>query len=94
MDEPYNKKRVDRFQRILIKFFFNKTLSDKERKKVIWTVRIVTVAAALVLAMLLTLVTESILSFYWLIIVFVTWYVMLKIAGILKKRLWGKHHAP
>jgi hypothetical protein len=92
MDEPFKIKRIDRFQRMLITFFFNKTLSDKERKKVIWTVRLVTVVAALVFAMLITLVTESILSFFWFILVFVAWYVMLKTSGMLKKILWKKHY--
>ena len=86
MDEPLNKKRIDYFQRILITFFFSETLNDKERKKVVWIVRLVTVAGALIFAMLITLVTESIFSFFWFIIVFVAWYVILKIMGMLRKR--------
>jgi len=39
------------------------------------------VAGALIFAMLITLVTESIFSFFWFIIVFVAWYVILKIMG-------------
>jgi uncharacterized membrane protein len=88
MDEPYKKSRVDYFQRILISFFFSEVISDKERKRVVWTVRLATVAAALIFAMLITLVTESILSFFSFIIVFVIWYVILRISGMLRKR----HH--
>lgn len=85
MDEPF-KKRADHFQRILITFFFNETISDKERKKVICIVRLASVVALLILAMLVTLATESIFSFIWFIIGFVVWYVMLKISGTLWKR--------
>jgi len=86
MDEPFNKKRVDHFQRILIKFFFNETRSDKERRKIIWIVRLASVVVVLILAMLVTLITESIRSFFWLIICFIVWYVILKISGMLRKR--------
>ncbi len=86
MDEPFNKNRADYFQRILIAFFFNETISDKERKKVIWIVRLASVAIVLILAMLVTLATESIFSFVWFIIGFVVWYVILKISGLLRKR--------
>ncbi len=92
MDDLYSKTRADRFQRILITFFFSETLSDKERKMVIWIVRFVTVVAALIFAMFITLVTESILSFLWFIVIFVAWYVMLIISGLLKKILRKKHH--
>lgn len=86
MDEPFNKNRVDHFQRILIKFFFTETISDKERKKVIWIVRLASAVAVVILAMLVTLVTESIFSFFWFIIGCVVWYVILKISGMLRKR--------
>jgi hypothetical protein len=86
MNEPFSIKRIDRFQRILITFFFQDTLSDKERVKVVWMVRLVTMAGALVFAMLITLVTESILYFFLCIIVFGAWYVILKTAGMLRKR--------
>jgi len=86
MDEPFNKNRVDNFQRILIKFFFTETISDKERKKVIWIVRLASAVAVVILAMLVTLVTESIFSFFWFIIGCVVWYVILKISGMLRKR--------
>jgi len=58
----------------------------RRRKKVVWIVRLVTVAGALIFAMLITLVTESIFSFFWFIIVFVAWYVILKIMGMAQEK--------
>ena len=86
MDEPFNNNRVDHFQRILITIFFNETISEKDRKKVIWMVRLASVAAVLVLAMLFTLITESIASFFWFIVGFVVCYAIFKVSGMLFKR--------
>ncbi len=87
MAEPFDKdKRVDLFQRILITFFFSETLNHKERRKVIWIVRFAVLAAAMVLAMVITLVTEQILHFFWIIIGFVILFGITGIARMLGKR--------
>jgi hypothetical protein len=87
METPLTKKRTDRFQRILITLFFKETLTNKERSKVIWIVRLASSAVVMVAAMVITLITESILDFFWFILCCILLYSTGKVVGALRKRL-------
>ena len=86
METPLDKKRTDHFQRILITFFFKETLTNKERSNVIWIVRLASSAVVMVAAMVVTLITESILDFFWFIIGCILLYAIVKIVGALRQK--------
>ena len=86
-EHPYSDKRVDRFQRFLITFFYREQLSPTERQIVIWTVRIASSALVIVVSMVVTLLTEKIENFLWTVYVFVALYVAARIFGAIRRKM-------
>jgi Na+/proline symporter len=88
MEEPRQQnKRTDHFQRVLITFFYREHLTPKERKIVILIVRLLSSVFVLVVAMLVTIITESIENFIWVILWFLSGFFVWKMLGCLWKVL-------